>query len=537
MSTEHENWPTGAGEPAGAGTDRTAPLPAVPGPEGQGPGHGPGAEHPVPPLPASPPEAPPPGPPAGLQGYPAAGPPPAAHPGPYTPPEATFGHGVPASGGQPGGPAGHGPGPFGPGGPGQGHGGPAGSGRPGDPFRGAPPPSGTPPFGPPPPGAPGGPGAPRKKGRGGLVALVAATALLAGALGGGIGYVAADSSSDSGPGSTTVSSSADPAALNRKPGSVAAIANKALKSVVTIKAEGNNQSGTGTGFVYDKEGHIVTNNHVVTPAANGGKLSVTFSDGKNYGASIVGRAQGYDVAVIKLDNPEGATLTPLPLGNSNDVAVGDATIAIGAPFGLSGTVTTGIVSAMHRPVAAGGENGSQPSYMSAIQTDASINPGNSGGPLLNASGQVIGINSAIQSTGSNDPFGGGGQSGSVGLGFAIPINQANWVAGTLIKTGEPVYAVMEVLRNDDFEGKGAQIAPQDINGTPAVTPGGPAAKAGLRPGDVITKLNNTIIENGPQLVSEIWQYKPGDKVKVTYERDGKTHTTDLTLGERKGDNG
>lgn len=166
------------------------------------------------------------------------------------------------------------------------------AGQHGDPFGPPPPPaSANPAFGapspPPPPGRP----VPHRKGRGGLIALVGATALLAGALGGGIGFVAADRS-DSGSGSTTVSSSADPAALNRKPGSVAAIANTALKSVVTIKAEGNRQSGTGTGFVYDKEGHIVTNNHVVAPAATGGKLSVTFSNGKSYDASIVGRAEG-----------------------------------------------------------------------------------------------------------------------------------------------------------------------------------------------------------------------------------------------------
>nr|WP_308425130.1 trypsin-like peptidase domain-containing protein [Wenjunlia tyrosinilytica] len=382
------------------------------------------------------------------------------------------------------------------------------------------------------------PPGPRGRGRGGLVAIVAATALLAGTIGGGLGYVAADHS-DSSTTSTTVSSSADPAALNRKPDSVAGIANRALPSVVTIKAEGGQQSGTGTGFVYDREGHILTNNHVVEPAADGGKLSVTFSDGKSYGASVVGRAKGYDVAVIKLDKPGSAKLKPLTLGNSSQVAVGDATIAIGAPFGLSGTVTTGIVSAKDRPVAAGGENGSQPSYMSAIQTDASINPGNSGGPLLDSSGRVIGINSAIQSAdgGGNNPFGGGGQAGSVGLGFAIPINQAKWVADTLIKTGKPVYAAMLVLRNDSYEGKGAQISPKDINGTPAITPGGPADKAGLKPGDVITKLDNKTIESGPQLVSEIWTHKPGDKVKVTYERSGNEHTTDLTLGSREGDNG
>ncbi|KRV48095.1 protease [Wenjunlia vitaminophila] len=404
-------------------------------------------------------------------------------------------------------------------------------------FGSPPPPTPQPhtstlPAWPPQPGNPGGP----KKSRGGLVALVAAVALVAGALGGGLGYLAADESdSSSQGGSSTVSTSADPAALNRKPDSVAGIADKALPSVVTIEADGSSGSSTGTGFVYDKEGHILTNNHVVSPAANGGDLSVTFSNGKEYEASVIGHAEGYDVAVIKIDNPGDAKLVPLPLGDSEEVVVGDATIAIGAPFGLSGTVTTGIVSAKDRPVAAGGENGSQPSYMSAIQTDASINPGNSGGPLLDASGRVIGINSAIQPGGSSDPM--GGQSGgSIGLGFAIPINQAKWVAATLIESGEPVYAQLGVLRNDEYEGKGAQIAPRDMGNVPAVTPNGPADKAGLKPGDVITKLNDQLIEGGPQLVSEIWTHRPGDEVTVTYKRDGQEHTTTVTLGERKGDN-
>ncbi|WP_228984913.1 S1C family serine protease, partial [Streptomyces sp. DH12] len=150
--------------------------------------------------------------------------------------------------------------------------------------------------------------------------------------------------------------------------------------------------------VYDKEGHILTNNHVVASAAESGELSATFSDGKKYAAEVVGRAQGYDVAVLKLKNPP-AGLAPLPLGNSEGVAVGDSTIAIGAPFGLSNTVTTGIISAKNRPVASGDGSSNKNSYMSALQTDASINPGNSGGPLLDATGAVIGINSAIQSTG------------------------------------------------------------------------------------------------------------------------------------------
>lgn len=377
---------------------------------------------------------------------------------------------------------------------------------------------------------------PQRKRAGGLVAAVLAAALVAGGVGGGIGYWAADKAGSDG--STTVSSSGDPKTESRTPGSVADIASKALPSVVTIEAQSNNgEGGTGTGFVYDRQGHILTNNHVVASAADGGKLSATFSDGKQYDAEVVGRAQGYDVAVIKLKNPSGAKLNPLPLGDSEKAAVGDATVAIGAPFGLSGTVTTGIVSAKKRPVASSdGGGGGQASYMSALQTDASINPGNSGGPLLNAQGAVIGINSAIQSAGNGGGFGGQGQSGSIGLGFAIPINQAKNVADQLIRNRTPIYPVISATVNMKDAGTGAKIAANGANGTPAVTPGGPADKAGLKPGDVITKLDDTKIDSGPTLISEIWSHQPGDKVTVTYTRDGKQSTTEITLGERKGDN-
>ena len=317
---------------------------------------------------------------------------------------------------------------------------------------------------------------------------------------------------------------------------MAGIANRALPSVVTIEATGSQESGTGTGFVYDTQGHILTNNHVVAPAADGGKLTATFSDGRKYDAEVVGHAQGYDVAVIKLKNAGDAKLTPLPLGDSGSVRVGDPAIAIGAPFGLSGTVTTGIISAKNRPVASSDGQGSTASYMSALQTDASINPGNSGGPLLDASGAVIGINSAIQSTGgSSSPFGGSSQAGSIGLGFAIPIDEARWVADTLIKTGQPVYAIMGLSIDMNYNGTGAKISDTGANGGSAVAAGGPADKAGLKPGDVITKLDDTLIDSGPTLIGTIWQHHPGDQVTVTYQRGGKTATTTLTLGERKGD--
>lgn len=341
--------------------------------------------------------------------------------------------------------------------------------------------------------------APRRR-SGVLIAAVLISALVAGGVGGGLGYWQANRSDSTS--STTVAAAELPKDLKREPGTVSAVAAQALPSVVTIQAASASArtdggfgepggrapggGGTGTGFVYDKEGHILTNNHVVASAADGGTLSVTFSDNKSFEAEVVGRAEGYDVAVLKLKSaPSG--LAPLPLGNSDRVAVGDSTIAIGAPFGLSNTVTTGIISAKSRPVASGdGSGAGNQSYMSALQTDASINPGNSGGPLLDARGAVIGINSAIQSTAGP----GQSQAGSIGLGFAIPINQAKNVAEQLIKTGEPVYPVIGATVNMVDKGTGAEITSQGVDGT-AIVPNGPADKAGLEENDVITRFNDS----------------------------------------------
>ncbi|MEU3415689.1 trypsin-like peptidase domain-containing protein [Streptomyces sp. NPDC006658] len=374
--------------------------------------------------------------------------------------------------------------------------------------------------------------APKPRGRGGLVAAVLVAALVAGGLGGGLGYTLAKDRDDHG--STTISASDGATQVKRAPGTIAGVASRALPSTVTIQAESSDgEGGTGTGFVFDTQGHIVTNNHVVAEAVDGGRLTATFASGKKYDAEVVGHAQGYDVAVIKLKNAP-SDLKPLALGDSDKVAVGDETIAIGAPFGLSNTVTTGIISAKNRPVASSdGSSTSKASYMSALQTDASINPGNSGGPLLDASGAVIGINSAIQSTGSGG-FG-SGQSGSIGLGFAIPINQAKYVAQQLIKTGKPVYAKIGASVSLEESSDGAKITEQGTSGAAAVESGGPADKAGLKPGDVITKLDDHVIDSGPTLIGEIWTHKPGDKVTITYKRGGREHTVDLTLGTRQGD--
>ncbi|EST37549.1 hypothetical protein N566_12450, partial [Streptomycetaceae bacterium MP113-05] len=345
----------------------------------------------------------------------------------------------------------------------------------------------------------------------------------------GIGFWAAERA-DSSPSSTTVS--ADSGSESRDPDSIAGIARKALPSVVTIETSGGGESGTGTGFVFDEEGHILTNNHVVASAADGGKLSATFSDGKQYDAEVVGRAQGYDIAVVKLKNAGDRELAPLPLGNSEKMSIGDTTIAIGAPYGLSGTVTTGIVSAKNRPVASSDGQGSDASYMNALQTDASINPGNSGGPLLDGNGAVIGVNSAIQSGGGGGL--GGGSAGSIGLGFAIPVDQAERVASQLIETGVPVYPVIGVRVATGQQGQGAVIAERVSDGEP-VASGGPADKAGLQPGDVITRFDETKVDSSPTLIASIWAHKPGETVKITYTRDGEKRTTDITLGSRKGE--
>ncbi|TDC65525.1 S1C family serine protease, partial [Streptomyces hainanensis] len=371
------------------------------------------------------------------------------------------------------------------------------------------------------------PPTPPKKRRSGLLVAIAAATLIAGGIGGGVGYLVADGDGEP----ASVASDLGSESVARPPDSVAGIADAALPSVVTIEAGNGAEGSTGTGFVYDEQGHIMTNNHVVASAANGGNLTVTFSDGENYDAEVVGRAEGYDVAVIRITDLEGRDLAPLPMGDSDAVAVGDATIAIGAPFGLSGTVTTGIISAMDRPVASSDGQGGSASYMNALQTDASINPGNSGGPLLDGDGAVIGVNSAIQSTASM-----GGEAGSIGLGFAIPINQAERVAQDLIDGGEPIYPIIGAsVESGGQVTNGAQIVESTNDGSEPVVAGGPAAEAGLQPGDVITRFGDRVIDSGPTLISQIWTYQPGDSVDITYQRDGQERTTTLVLGERMGD--
>lgn len=247
----------------------------------------------------------------------------------------------------------------------------------------------------------------------------------------------------------------------------------------------------------------------------------------------MGNDSGYDLAVVKVTGVSG--LKPLPLGNSDAVRVGDPVVAIGAPFDLSNTVTSGIISAKERPITAGGEkgDGSDISYVDALQTDAPINPGNSGGPLVDARARVIGINSAIRAADSGSGLD-GGQSGSIGLGFAIPINQGKRVAEELINTGKASHPVIGVSLDMDYAGDGARVGAKAADGGPAVTTGGPGAKAGIKPGDVITEVNGQRVHSGEELIVKIRAHRPGDRLKLTVVRGGKERPVTLALGSASG---
>ncbi|MEV5516402.1 trypsin-like peptidase domain-containing protein, partial [Streptomyces flaveolus] len=321
---------------------------------------------------------------------------------------------------------------------------------------------------------------------------------------------------------------------DRAPDSVAGIAARALPSVVTLHVSGSDAAGTGTGFVLDGSGHILTNNHVVEPAGNGGEITVTFNSGDTAEATVVGRDSGYDLAVVKVKGVDG--LTPMPLGNSDNVQVGDPVVAIGAPFDLAGTVTSGIISAKERPITAGGEesDGSDVSYVDALQTDAPINPGNSGGPLLDAQGRAIGINSAIRSADSGAAESDGGQAGSIGLGFAIPINQGKRVAEELINTGRATHPVIGITLDMGYTGDGARVGTQGSDGGPPVTAGGPGADAGLEAGDVITEVDGRRVHSGEELIVKTRAHRPGDRLELTVERQGRETSVSLVLGSSDG---
>ena len=293
--------------------------------------------------------------------------------------------------------------------------------------------------------------------------------------------------------------------------SIAGIVSAVLPSVVSILVEGAEESGSGSGFVLRPDGYILTNNHVVNFSDDDKKITVVFSDGTEAKGTIVGTNDSYDLAVIKVKE---SALRPLTLGNSDALAVGDSAIAIGAPLGLDGTVTYGIISALDRPVTAGTQG--DVSYINAIQTDAAINPGNSGGPLLDATGRVIGVNSAIAT------MIGGGEGGSIGLGFAIPVNSAKRIAEEIIATGSASTPVIGVTLDLTFTEDGAKIG--EIN------PGGPSEKGGLVKGDIIVKLGDRVINDSTELVVAIREYAPGDPVVLEFRRGGVTREVTITLG-------
>lgn len=348
--------------------------------------------------------------------------------------------------------------------------------------------------------------------------LALACTMLGGVIGGYVALHAQDTQTD-----PTYSVGTVPAAQTGRPASsVAGLAARVTPSVVMIKVNGG--QGTGSGFII-RGGYIVTDNHVVTldNQVSNAAIQIYFSNGASTPGHLVGRDPYADIAIIKADTP--GPLPALTLGNSAGVAVGDPVIAIGSPLGLADTVTSGIVSAVDRPVQPGQAAGSTPQvYFDAIQTDAPINPGNSGGPLVNATGQVIGVDAAIDTLGSNPLT--GTQGGSIGLGFAIPINQARRVAVELIRTGHSTHAVLGANVNVGWGGNGAQIT---VSKT-AITPGGPAAMAGLRPGDVIIRFGGQPVANANALLDAVRSATPGTKVSVTYSRHGQEHTGIVRLG-------
>jgi putative serine protease PepD len=309
--------------------------------------------------------------------------------------------------------------------------------------------------------------------------------------------------------------------VERAPGSIADLAARVIPGVVSISVSATSGSDTGSGFFLSSDGYVLTNNHVVEAAATGGTITVSISTGKKYSAKIVGRDASYDLAVLKMDVTGAPTLQ---LGDSEKVQVGDAVIAIGSPLGLAGTVTSGIISAKNRPVTTGTGNG-ESSFINALQTDAAINPGNSGGPLVDATGAVIGINSAIASLGSSA----GGQSGSIGLGFAIPINQAKKTAEQLIKTGSATYPIMGIAVDTRYTGTGALIS-SEANG---VTSGGPADKAGIKAGDLIIAIDGVEITTSDELIVAIRSHNVGDQVKIKFKRNAVTREVNVTLSASK----
>ncbi|HEX3792852.1 MAG TPA: trypsin-like peptidase domain-containing protein [Pseudonocardiaceae bacterium] len=346
--------------------------------------------------------------------------------------------------------------------------------------------------------------------------MLLVSALLVGVVGGVIGWAlssGAHSLTDAGDSLAQVDQN-----VQRAPGSVAGIVSRVAPAVVSLEVTAGTGGDIGSGVVIDAKGYILTNNHVIADAATtpGSTITAVFSSGARVSASIVGRDPVTDLAVLKVN---ATNLTVIRLGTANTLKPGDSVIAIGSPLGLAGTVTSGIVSALHRPQVLPSEDGGPNVIYDAIQTDAAINPGNSGGALVDSAGALVGINSAIQTFGSSD----GGQSGNIGLGFAIPVDQAKKIAQQLIQTGRVKHADMGVNTRSvsATTSQGAQVE--------NVKTGGAAAAAGIQEGDVITNFGGRSIGSSDELQVAIIDDDPGQTVSVQFDRQGQQHTVSVTL--------
>ena len=360
---------------------------------------------------------------------------------------------------------------------------------------------------------------------GALTAAVLVGALVLGGiagLGGAAGYDLVNgggttSSSSSGTDTSVVKRTDAPAAQ----GSVEAVANSVLPSVVKINVQGPQGAGSGSGVIISPDGEILTNNHVVEVAAQGGTVSVGFNDGTTKPAEVIGTDPLTDLAVIKAKDVSG--LTPAKLGQSSNLDVGEQVIAVGSPFGLEATVTSGIVSALHRPVSVGEGGGTDTTYP-AIQTDAAINPGNSGGPLVNMNGEVVGINSSIRTASSM------GEGGSIGLGFAIPIDEVLPIVDQLRNGETPTHARLGVSVTDASSKDGLLTGA----GIADVSAGSAAEKAGIQKGDIVVKIDDEPVPDASSLVATIRGHRPGDTVTLTVVRGGKQEQVKATLDSDKG---
>jgi putative serine protease PepD len=352
-----------------------------------------------------------------------------------------------------------------------------------------------------------------------------ATALVAALVGGGVGagtVAIADHNNGSVNTGLQITNETN-APVAKTDGSIGAAASKIRPSVVTIDVSNGQSGGTGSGVIIRQDGYILTNDHVVSEAAGGGSMRVTLSDGRTSTGTIVGRDSADDLAVIKVQGLSG--LPTATFGRSSSLTVGQTVVAVGAPLGLSDTVTSGIVSNTARPVRSGTND---QAVFQAVQTDAAINPGNSGGPLVDLNGSVVGINAAI----ATDSSGGGlqipgqtQQSGNIGIGFAIPSDEASRIASELIATGKAYHAVLGVSVKSTSSTTTAGVA------LSAVTAGGAGANAGLKVGDLVTAVDSTRVTTADALIAAVRSHAPGQQVKIAYSRGGTAATTTVTLGK------